>query len=133
LDAICGHKQAGRVYPAGGPGHDFRDAEVDALFGRPKTYSRNDFAPIALLNADTTVLVTSRDAPGTVWPTWWPMPKAAKEIKFSTAGIYSGLHLPMAMFTQARHRTAAHPFPGRRAGLTALLAAMPMSWPLRRA
>jgi tripartite-type tricarboxylate transporter receptor subunit TctC len=97
--------------------------EVDQLFGRPKTYQKEDFTPIALLNADTTVLVTRQGAP---WKNVAELvadaKKRPKEIKFSSAGIYSGLHLPMAMFTQAAGIELRHiPFQGGGPALTALL------------
>ncbi|PKO02861.1 MAG: Tat pathway signal protein [Chloroflexi bacterium HGW-Chloroflexi-5] len=97
--------------------------EVDAIFGRPRTYERSDFAPIALLNADTTVLVTLKDAPwNSVADLVADAKKRPKEIKFSTAGMYSGLHLPMAMFTQAAGIEMRHiPFQGGGPALTALL------------
>ena len=37
--------------------------EVDELFGRPKTYKREDFAPIALLSADPMIVVVKKDSP----------------------------------------------------------------------
>ena len=37
--------------------------EVDAMFGRPPVYKLNDFAPIALLSADPTVLIVSSKSP----------------------------------------------------------------------
>ena len=37
--------------------------EVDELFGRPKTYKREDFAPIALLSADPMIVVVRKDSP----------------------------------------------------------------------
>ena len=37
--------------------------EVDAMFGRPPVYKLSDFAPIALLSADPTVLVVSAKSP----------------------------------------------------------------------
>src|SRR2546425_9763721 len=37
--------------------------EVDAIFGRPPTFSRDQFAGIARLNADPTILVVNADAP----------------------------------------------------------------------
>jgi tripartite-type tricarboxylate transporter receptor subunit TctC len=97
--------------------------EVDQLFGRPKTYQKDDFTPIALLNADTTVLVTRKDAPWTsVAELVADAKKRPKEIKFSSAGIYSGLHLPMAMFTQTAGIELRHiPFQGGGPALTALL------------
>src|SRR5688572_8377974 len=35
--------------------------EVDQLFGRPPTFSRTDFAPVARINADPTILVVNAD------------------------------------------------------------------------
>jgi tripartite-type tricarboxylate transporter receptor subunit TctC len=97
--------------------------EVDHLFGRPKTYVKEDFVPVALLNADTTVLVVRSDAP---WKSVAELIADAKkrpdEIKFSSAGVYSALHVAMAMFTHAAEIQLRHiPTQGGGPALTALL------------
>ena len=61
--------------------------EVDALFGRPSTYKLKDFAPIALLSADPTILVVKKESP---WKTVADFVADAKkrpnEIKYSSSG-----------------------------------------------
>ena len=93
--------------------------EVDRLFGRPKTYTKDDFVPIALLNADTTVLVVLKDAP---WNSVAELAADAKkrpsQIKYSSAGAYSASSISHGhVYPCGRNRIAAHPHPGRRAGL----------------
>ena len=92
--------------------------EVDALFGRPSTYKLKDFAPIALLSADPTVLVVRKEAP---WKTVAEFVADAKkrpnEIKYSSSGVYGTMHVAMELFTHAAGiKLAAHPNRGRRSG-----------------
>jgi tripartite-type tricarboxylate transporter receptor subunit TctC len=73
--------------------------EVDALFGRPPVYKLSDFAPIALLSADPTVLVVSSKSP---WKTVADFVADAKkrpgEIKYASSGVYGTMHVAMEMF-----------------------------------
>jgi tripartite-type tricarboxylate transporter receptor subunit TctC len=97
--------------------------EVDILFGRPQTYKREDFVPIALLNADPTILVVRKDAP---WNSLAELVADAKkrpnEIKYSSSGVYGTLHVAMAMFTHAAGIQMRHiPTQGGGPALTALL------------
>lgn len=97
--------------------------EVDALFGRPQTYKREDFVPIALLNADPTVLVVRKEAP---WKNVAEFVADAKkrpnEIKYSSSGVYGTLHVAMAMFAHAAGIQLRHiPTQGGGPALTALL------------
>jgi len=73
--------------------------EVDALFGRPLVYKLSDFAPIALLSADPTVLVVPAKAP---WKTVADFVADAKkrpgEIKYASSGVYGTMHVAMEMF-----------------------------------
>ncbi|MEW6335624.1 MAG: tripartite tricarboxylate transporter substrate binding protein [Thermodesulfobacteriota bacterium] len=73
--------------------------EVDALFGRPPVYKLSDFAPIALITADPTVLVVSSKAP---WKTVADFVADAKkrpgEIKYASSGVYGTMHVAMEMF-----------------------------------
>jgi len=39
--------------------------EVDKLFGRTSTHTRAQFAPIALINADPTIIVVNSELPST--------------------------------------------------------------------
>jgi len=76
--------------------------EVDRLFGRASTYTRDQFAPIALINADPTILVVNSAMP---WRSVKELLDDAKrrpgEITFSSSGIYGASHVPMEWLLQA--------------------------------
>jgi tripartite-type tricarboxylate transporter receptor subunit TctC len=76
--------------------------EVDLLFDRTPIYRREQFIPIALLSADPTILVVKSDSP---WKTVADLVADAKsrpqEIRYSSAGFYSTLHLAMEMLSKA--------------------------------
>jgi tripartite-type tricarboxylate transporter receptor subunit TctC len=98
--------------------------EADRLHGRPPQYAVEQFAPIALITADPTVLVVPAGAP---WRTLEDFVADAKrrpgQITFSSAGNYSTLHVAMAMFTGAADLDLLHvPYQGGGPALTALLA-----------
>ena len=63
--------------------------EVDSLFNRPPTYKLEDFAPIALLTSDPTILAVRKETP---WKTVAEFVADAKrrpnEIKYSSSGVY---------------------------------------------
>ncbi len=97
--------------------------EVDALFGRPSTYKLKDFAPIALLTADPTILVIKNEAP---WKTVADFVADAKkrpnEIKYSSSGVYGTMHVAMEMFAHAAGIKLRHiPTGGGGPALTSLL------------
>lgn len=97
--------------------------EVDALFGRPSTYKLKDFASIALLSADPTILVVRKEAP---WKTVADFVADAKkrpnEIKYSSSGVYGTLHVATEMFAHAAGIKLRHiPTGGGGPALTALL------------
>jgi tripartite-type tricarboxylate transporter receptor subunit TctC len=74
--------------------------EVDKLFGRPATYTRDQFVGIARLNADPPVLAVNGP-----WKTLKELIDDAKkrsgEITFASSGPYGASHLPLEMFLQA--------------------------------
>ena len=76
--------------------------EVDKLFGRPPAFTRDQFAPIALVNADPTIIVVNADQP---WKTLKDLLDDARkrpgEITFSSSGIYGASHVPMEMLLHA--------------------------------
>lgn len=76
--------------------------EVESLFGRPQSYSMNQFAPLALLAADPSVLAVSADQP---WKSVKELIDDAKrrpdDIVYSHSGLYGPSHLPMEMFLHA--------------------------------
>jgi tripartite-type tricarboxylate transporter receptor subunit TctC len=76
--------------------------EVDALFGRPPTYTRDQFVGIARLNADPPVLVVGADRP---WKTVKDMLDEIRakpnELTFTSSGLYGASHVPMEMLLNA--------------------------------
>jgi tripartite-type tricarboxylate transporter receptor subunit TctC len=97
--------------------------EADKLFGRPPAYQMKQFAPVALVTADPTVLVVPADSP---WKSVKEFVEDAKkrpgEIGFSSSGVYGTLHMAMEIFANAADIKLKHvPFNGGGPALTALL------------
>lgn len=97
--------------------------EVDVMFNRPPVYKLTDFAPIALLSSDPTVLVVSSKAP---WKNVADFVADAKkrpgEIKYSSSGVYGTMHVAMEMFAHEAGIKLRHiPTGGGGPALTALL------------
>jgi len=97
--------------------------EVDVMFGRPPVYKLSDFAPIALLSADPTVLVVPAKAP---WKTVADFVADAKkrpnEIKYASSGVYGTMHVAMEMFAHSAGIKLRHiPTGGGGPALNALL------------
>lgn len=97
--------------------------EVDVLFGRPRTYKREDFAPIALLSADPIILVVKKDSTyKSVADIIADAKKRPGEIKYSSSGVYGATHLPTEMFANAAGIKLRHvPYTGGGPALIALL------------
>jgi tripartite-type tricarboxylate transporter receptor subunit TctC len=76
--------------------------EVDALFGRPPTFTRDQFTGIARLNADPPVLVVGADRP---WKTLKDVLDEIRarpnELTFTSSGLYGASHVPMEMLLHA--------------------------------
>lgn len=76
--------------------------EVERMFGRPPSYSLDQFAPLALLAADPSVLAVSAGQP---WKSLKELVDDAKrrpdDIVYSHSGLYGPSHLPMEMFLHA--------------------------------
>ena len=76
--------------------------EVDRLFGRAPTFTREQFAPIARLNADPLVVAVNAERP---WKSMKEVLDDAKkrpgEIVFASAGLYGATHVPMEMILNA--------------------------------
>jgi len=77
-------------------------AEVDKLFGRPVKFTRADFIPLARFVADPCVLIVNDQQP---YKTLAELTDDAKKrpdaIIFSSSGLYSALHIPMALYMKA--------------------------------
>lgn len=72
--------------------------EVEKMFGRPVSYTMDQFAPLARLVADPSVLVVGAQQP---WKTLKELVEDAKkrpdDIVYSHSGLYGPSHLPMEM------------------------------------
>ena len=91
--------------------------------GQQPSYELKDFAPIALVTADPTVLVVRADSP---YKTVKDFVAAAKanpgKINYSSSGVYGTLHVAMEMFANAAGIKLFHvPYGGGGPAVTALL------------
>jgi tripartite-type tricarboxylate transporter receptor subunit TctC len=76
--------------------------EVDALFGRPPAFTREQFVGIARLNADPPLLVVNAEMPWTsVKELLDDARKRPGEITYTSSGIYGASHVPLEMLMNA--------------------------------
>jgi tripartite-type tricarboxylate transporter receptor subunit TctC len=97
--------------------------EADKLFGRPPAFTVDQFAPIALISADPTILVVPADKP---WKTAKEFIEDAQtrpgQISFSSSGVYGTLHMAMELLSHAAGIKLRHvPYAGAGPALTAIL------------
>jgi tripartite-type tricarboxylate transporter receptor subunit TctC len=97
--------------------------EADKIFGRPPAFTVDQFAPIALISADPTILVVPADKP---WKTAKDFIEDAKsrpgQISFSSSGVYGTLHMAMELLSHAAGIKLRHvPNAGAGPALTAIL------------
>jgi tripartite-type tricarboxylate transporter receptor subunit TctC len=97
--------------------------EADKLFGRPPAFTVDQFAPIALISADPTILVVPADKP---WKTAKDFIEDARshpgQITYSSSGIYGTLHMAMELLSHAAGIRLRHvPHAGAGPALTAIL------------
>ncbi|HEY5635783.1 MAG TPA: tripartite tricarboxylate transporter substrate binding protein [Burkholderiales bacterium] len=95
----------------------------DPLNGKSAPYQLSDFAPIALVTADPTVLVVRADS---AYKSIADIVAAAKanpgKINYSSSGVYGTLHVAMEMFANAAGIQLFHiPYQGGGPAVTALL------------
>lgn len=96
---------------------------ADRLQGRPPAYELDQFAPIALISADPTVLVVRTDGP---YRTLKDLVEAAKAkpsaINYGSSGVYGTLHVAMEIFAGAAGIKLFHiPYQGGGPAVAALL------------
>ena len=96
---------------------------ADRLQGRPPAYELEQFAPIALISADPTVLVVREDGP---YRTLKDLVEAAKAkpgtINYGSSGVYGTLHVAMELFADAAGIKLFHiPYQGGGPAVAALL------------
>lgn len=97
--------------------------EAEKLFGRPPPYTMEQFAPVALVNADPTMLAVPANAP---WQSIADFVRDARarpgDIPYGSSGAYGTLHVAMEMFATAAGIRLLHvPFQGAGPAITALL------------
>jgi tripartite-type tricarboxylate transporter receptor subunit TctC len=97
--------------------------EADKIFGRQPAFTVDQFAPIALISADPTILVVRGESP---WKTAKEFIEDARkrpgQISFSSSGVYGTLHMAMELLSHAAGIKLRHvPFGGAGPALTAIL------------
>lgn len=95
----------------------------DRINGKAPAYELADFAPVALVTADPTVLVVRADSP---YKTLADFVAAAKanpgKINYGSSGVYGTLHVSMEIFANAAGVKLFHvPYQGGGPAVTALL------------
>ncbi len=97
--------------------------EADKLFGRPPAFTVDQFAPVALISADPTILAVRTES---AWKTAKEFIEDAKkrpnQISYSSSGIYGTLHMAMELLSHGAGIKLRHvPYAGAGPALTALL------------
>ena len=96
---------------------------ADELFNRKPAYALDQFAPIALITADPTILVVHPSLPVKTLKELISLARAKPgEMSYSSSGIYGALHMPMEMFLYSAKLKMRHvPTTGGGPAITALL------------
>jgi len=97
--------------------------EADKIFDRTPAFTVDQFAPIALISADPTILVVRAESP---WKTAKEFIEDARkrpgQISYSSSGVYGTLHMAMELLSHAAGIKLRHvPFGGAGPALTAIL------------
>ena len=96
---------------------------VDQVFGRPPTFTREMFRPIALVSADPSMLFVGASQP---WMTLQDLVEDARrrpgEILYASGGLYGTTHIAVEIFLKATGTRMRHlPTAGGGPALTAVL------------
>lgn len=96
---------------------------ADRINGKTPSYELKDFAPIALVTADPTILVVRADGPYKTLKDFVDAAKASPgKINYSSSGVYGTLHVSMEIFANAAGIKLFHvPYQGGGPAVTALL------------
>jgi tripartite-type tricarboxylate transporter receptor subunit TctC len=97
--------------------------EADKVNGRTPAYSLDQFAPIALISSDPTILVVRSESPLKSVRELLDAARAQPgKLNYSSSGLYSALHTPMEMLALAGDVKLFHvPYQGGAPAVTALL------------
>ena len=83
--------------------------EVDKLFGRPYTYTIDQFVGVARINAEPSLITVRGEAP---WKTLKDVVEDARrrpgQIVHTSSGLYGASHVPFAMFLHAAGLSMRH-------------------------
>ncbi|HXZ38618.1 MAG TPA: tripartite tricarboxylate transporter substrate binding protein [Thermodesulfobacteriota bacterium] len=75
---------------------------ADAIFGRPPSFDKSQFMPLALIVADPLIVIVRADSP---WKTFEEFVAAARQapgtIAYSSSGAYGAIHVPVEMLAHA--------------------------------
>ena len=95
----------------------------DRINDKQPSYEMKDFAPIALISSDPTVLVVRADSPYKTLKDFVDAAKAKPgKINYSSSGVYGTLHVSMEIFANAAGIKLFHvPYGGGGPAVTALL------------
>jgi len=96
---------------------------VDGVFGRPPSFTRDQFAPIALVSADPSVLFVNASQP---WKNFQELVDDARkrpgQIVYASGGLYGTTHLAIEIVLKATGTRMRHlPTAGGGPALTAVL------------
>jgi tripartite-type tricarboxylate transporter receptor subunit TctC len=96
---------------------------ADELFNRKPAYAIEQFAPIALISADPTLLVSHPSLPVKNLRELVALARSKQgQMSYSSSGIYGALHMPMEMFVHHYKLKMRHvPTTGGGPALTTLL------------
>ena len=96
---------------------------ADVLFDRKPAYSLDQFAPVALITADPTILTVHPSLPAKDLKELVALARSKPgQLSYSTSGVYGALHMPMEMFLHAAKLKMRHvPTTGGGPAITALL------------
>jgi len=96
---------------------------ADALFDRKPAYALDQFAPVALITADPTILTVHPSLPVKTLKELVALARSKSgQLSYSSSGIYGALHLPMEMFLHAAKLKMRHvPTTGGGPAITAVL------------
>src|SRR5687768_2068404 len=96
---------------------------ADVLFDRKPAYSLDQFAPIALISADPTILTVHTSVPTKNLKELVALARSKPgQLSYSSSGVYGALHMPMEMFLHAAKLKMRHvPTTGGGPAITALL------------
>jgi tripartite-type tricarboxylate transporter receptor subunit TctC len=82
---------------------------ADELFNRKPAYSLDQFAPIALISADPTILVSHPSLPVKNLKELVTLARAKSgQLSYSSSGVYGALHMPMEIFLHAAKLKMRH-------------------------